>query len=60
MIIPEGSKKAYYMSQGKLFTAPIIGKDIDRELEMMVDYWDLEPSEFGEAMAILDILLENK
>jgi hypothetical protein len=60
MIIPEGSRQAYYMSQGKLFTAPIIGKDIDRELEMMVDYWELTPVEFGEAMAMLDILLENK
>lgn len=60
MIIPEGSKYAYYMHQGKLFTAPIIGKEVDIELQMMVDYWDLSSTEFGEAMAILDILQEIK
>lgn len=59
MIIPHGSRNAYYMSQGKLFTAPIIGNDIDRELEYVVDYWELSPAEFGEAMAVLDILLER-
>lgn len=59
MVVPSGSKYAYYMHQGKLFTAPIIGKDIDIELQMMVDYWELSPYEFGEAMAVLDILQES-
>lgn len=59
IVMVEGGTVGYYMNQGKLFAAPVIKGALDRDLEMMVDYWDLNPEELEEAFVALDLLLER-
>ena len=56
VVTPPQSRQGYYMNQGYLYVAPIIQGTLDRELEMMVDYWELTPEEFEEAMTALNLL----
>ena len=59
IVIVEGGTVGYYIHQDKLFAAPIIQGTLDRELEMVVDYWDLTPDELEEAFVALDLLQER-
>lgn len=60
VVTPKEGKWGYYKRHGLLYTAPIFDGTLDRTMEFLVEYFELEEDDFLEAMIALDLLEKHE
>jgi hypothetical protein len=56
VVTPKEGKWGYYKKHGLMYTAPIFDRKLDRTMEFLVEYFELDEDDFLEAMVALDLL----